>query len=97
MSVVLANETRSLIAGEAVAPMIMEKLKKVLAADPRILQINDVATLHLGPQAILIALTLRFQPELTAAILRDVIREITVALQGVEKRVAYVYSSRGEE
>jgi divalent metal cation (Fe/Co/Zn/Cd) transporter len=57
VSAVLANETRSLIAGEAVAGPIMEELHRVLAADSRIVQIDEIATMHLGPQAILMALT----------------------------------------
>jgi divalent metal cation (Fe/Co/Zn/Cd) transporter len=88
---VLANETRSLIAGEAVAGPIMEELHRVLAADSRILQIDEIATMHLGPQVILMALTLRFRSELSIPALDDAIREITSTLQSAEKRVAYVY------
>jgi len=95
VSAVLANETRSLIAGEAVAGPIMEELHRVLAADSRILQIDEIATMHLGPQAILMALTLRFRSELSIPALDDAIREITFALQAVEKRVAYVYVRPG--
>jgi len=92
---VLANETRSLIAGEAVAGPIMEELHRVLAADSRILQIDEIATMHLGPQAILMALTLRFRSELSIPALDDAIQEITSTLQSVEKRVAYVYVRPG--
>jgi hypothetical protein len=63
VSAVLVNETRSLIAGEAVAGPIMEELHRELAADSRILQIDGIATMHLGPQTILMALTLRFGSE----------------------------------
>ena len=91
----LANETRSLIAGEAVAGPIMEELHRVLAADSRILQIDEIATMHLGPQAILMALTLRFRSELSIPALENAIREITFTLQSVEKRVAYVYVRPG--
>ena len=91
----LANETRSLIAGEAVAGPIMEELHRVLAADSRILQIDEIATMHLGPQAILMAVTLRFRSDLSIAALDDAIREITFTLQSVEKRVAYVYVRPG--
>jgi hypothetical protein len=92
---VLVNETRSLIAGEAVAGPIMEELHRVLAADTRILQIDEIATMHLGPQAILMALTLCFRSELSIPALDDAIREITSTLQSVEKRVAYVYVRPG--
>ena len=47
--------------------------------------------MHLGPQAILMALTLRFRSGLSIRVLDDAIRDITFALQAVEKRVAYVY------
>jgi hypothetical protein len=89
--IILVNETRSLIAGEAVAGPIMEELHRVLAADSRILQIDEIATMHLGPQAILMALTLRCRSDLSIPALDDAIREITFTLQSVEKRVAYVY------
>jgi hypothetical protein len=66
-----------------------------LAADSRIVQIDEIATMHLGPQAILMALTLRFRSELSIPALDDAIREITFALQAVEKRVAYFYVRPG--
>jgi cation diffusion facilitator family transporter len=59
---VLANETRSLIAGEAVAPIVMERLQKALARIGCITSLDEVATLHLGPGAILVALTLSLPP-----------------------------------
>src|ERR1700730_4978407 len=95
VSAVLANETRSLIAGEAVAGPIMKELHRVLAADSRIVQIDEIATLHLGPQAILMALTVRFRSELSIPALDDAIREITSTLQSVEKRLAHVYVRPG--
>jgi hypothetical protein len=66
----------------------MEELHRVLAVDSRILQIDEIATMHLGPQAILMALTLRFRSELSIPALDDAIREITSTLQSVEKRVS---------
>ena len=49
------------IAGEVAAGPILEELHRVLTADPRIALIDEIATMHLGPKAILIALTLRFR------------------------------------
>jgi divalent metal cation (Fe/Co/Zn/Cd) transporter len=73
----------------------MEELHRVLAADSRILQIDEIATMHLGPQVILMALTLRFRSELSIPALDDAIREITSTLQSADKRVAYVYVRPG--
>lgn len=95
VAAVLANETRSLIAGEAVAPPVMERLRAVLRADDRISEIVEIATLHLGPRAILVALTLRFRPDLTLPGLGEAIRELTDAMQEADGRVAYVYVRPG--
>jgi cation diffusion facilitator family transporter len=88
---VLANETRSLIAGEAVAPPVMEEIKRLLTADPRIERVAEIATLHLGPKSVLVALTLSFTSEMTLTDLRVAIRELTAALQKADPRIAYVY------
>jgi len=45
VAAVLANETRSLIAGEAVAPPVMGRLQAVLRADDRISEIVDIPNL----------------------------------------------------
>jgi len=87
---VLANETRSLIAGEAVAPPVMAQMKRVLAEASCVETVTEVATLHLGPQVILVALTLRFKADAVAD-LRGDIRTLTAALQAVDPRVAYVF------
>ena len=88
---VLANETRSLIAGEAVAPLVMERLRETLARIECITELKEIATLHLGPEEILVALTLAFRPASTSASIEAAIREITQCLQATEQRVAYVY------
>jgi cation diffusion facilitator family transporter len=88
---VLANETRSLIAGEAVAPIVMERLKEALARIDCITKLEEVATLHLGPGAILVALTLAFRRNSTTDMIEDAIREITKELQKADERIVYVY------
>jgi cation diffusion facilitator family transporter len=88
---VLANETRSLIAGESVAPIVMERLQATLARVDCISRLEEIATLHLGPGAILVALTVAFRPNSTTEMLDAAVREITRCLQETDGRVAYVY------
>jgi len=96
VSAVLANETRSLIAGEAVAPPVMARLKAVLEADPRIVEVQEIATLHLGPNAILVALTLNLPPEMTVLALDQAVFELTQALKAADNRIAFVYLRPGD-
>jgi cation diffusion facilitator family transporter len=91
MAIILANETRSLIAGEAVAPPVMAEITRVLEADDRIVTVVKVATLHLGPRAILVALTLEFKPEMTMVALKTAMSELTAEMRRADERIAYVY------
>ncbi|HEY2358857.1 MAG TPA: cation diffusion facilitator family transporter [Phenylobacterium sp.] len=88
---VLANETRSLIAGESVAPIVMERLEETLGKINCITELKEIATLHLGPGAILVALTLAFRPKSTTEAVNTAIFEITRCLQATDGRIAYVY------
>ena len=88
---VLANETRSLIAGESVAPIVMDRLKATLAHIDCIMRLDEITTLHLGPGAILVALTLAFRPNSTTQLVDAAIVDITKCLQEADGRVAYVY------
>jgi cation diffusion facilitator family transporter len=88
---ILANETRSLIAGEAVSPPVMDRIKQLLEHDGRIETVAEIATIHLGPRAVLVALTLRFHSDMTMNSLREAIRELTTSMEQSDKRIAYVY------
>lgn len=88
---VLGNETRSLIAGEAVAEPVLAQLKATLDAIDCITELQQIATLHLGPSEILVALTLSFRPQSTTESLNAAIRELTDCLKAADGRVAYVY------
>jgi cation diffusion facilitator family transporter len=68
----LANETRSLIAGEAASPLLTDRVRETLARCTDLGRLVDFKTLHLGPHAILVALRWRFpealcEPEIAAA------------------------------
>jgi cation diffusion facilitator family transporter len=91
IALVLANETRSLIAGEAVAPIVFERLQQALNKVDCVTDVKEMATLHLGPGAILVALTLTFQPHSTTETIEEAIRHITQVLQKADGRIAYVY------
>jgi divalent metal cation (Fe/Co/Zn/Cd) transporter len=91
VAAVLANETRSLIAGEAVAPPVMAEIRRLATADARVDTIFEIATLHLGPQSILVALTLSFKADLTVGNLNQAIRELTAAMRQADERIRYLY------
>jgi 2-keto-3-deoxy-L-rhamnonate aldolase RhmA len=69
----------------------MERLKEALARIDCITKLEDVATLHLGPGAILVALTLTFRRNSTTDTIDGAIRQITKDLKNADERIVYVY------
>ena len=88
VAVALANETRSLIAGEAATPRVVEAVRDAVDRHPAVRGAPEVATLHLGPENILVCVTLDLDdgPEL-----RAVTREITGAVREADPRIFRVY------
>ncbi len=91
VAIVLANETRSLIAGESVAPLIRDELMRALTEAGHAAGVAELSTLHLGPRVVLVAITLRFDEGARASELKDDIRAITRTLKAADKRIAYVF------
>ncbi len=50
VAIFMANETRSLMSGEAAAPRTVAAVRALLEAEPAIEKVHEVMTMHLGPQ-----------------------------------------------
>lgn len=95
VAVFLANETRSLLTGEAASPRIIAAVKEVLAADVRVEAVIEVLSMHLGPREILLGVTLDFQDALTAAQIEDAADAFADAIRGVDPRITRVFVRSG--
>ncbi|MBI1685486.1 cation diffusion facilitator family transporter [Caulobacter hibisci] len=91
----LANETRSLLTGEAASPRIVAEVRKALESDPRIDSVAEVLSMHLGPQEILLGVTLDFQDHLTAADIEAASDHFAELIQGVDRRITRVFVRSG--
>lgn len=85
----LAFETQSLLTGEAADPATRRGIAALAEAEPGVVGLNDLRTMHFGPAEILVALSLDFQDDLSAA---DV--ENTVARLEHRIRAAYPQAGR---
>lgn len=95
VAVFMANETRSLIAGEAAAPFIVEAARKALEGDRRVASVVEVASLHLGPQTILIAVTLRFRKNMATREVEDAADELVRLVRTADPRICDVFLRPG--
>lgn len=72
-SVWLAIETKGLLIGEAANQYVVEDIERILAADPAVDRVNEVPTMHIGPEFVLATISLRFRSDLSGQQLQDAI------------------------
>lgn len=69
----LAYETKGLLIGEGAAPEVLAKIEAIIGATPAINNLNEIRTLHRGPQDVLLALSVDFIDEVTAGTVEETI------------------------
>ncbi|MBD5636025.1 MAG: hypothetical protein IAI49_16270, partial [Candidatus Eremiobacteraeota bacterium] len=59
---IVIRESRGLIAGESASRPIIDDVRSILASEPAIARIDSIVTLQIGPDSVLLILTLGFAP-----------------------------------
>jgi cation diffusion facilitator family transporter len=95
VAVFLANETRSLLTGESASPRIVEAVREMLAADPRIDSVAEVLSMHLGPQEILLGVTLDFHDDLSAVEIEGAGDDFAARIRAIDPRITRVFVRSG--
>jgi cation diffusion facilitator family transporter len=80
IGVALARDTRSLLIGEGVTDEVRQQVLTVAEQTPAVLEVRQLLSLHLGPDAVLLALKVRFEPNLG-------LKELERAINELEQRV----------
>ena len=63
----LAWESKGLLIGEAATPEVQAHIREIITSHPGINRVNELITLHMGPQSILVNLSIDFAAELSKA------------------------------
>jgi divalent metal cation (Fe/Co/Zn/Cd) transporter len=94
----LANETRSLLTGEAASPRVVAAIREVLERDPRVKSVGEVLSMHLGPREILVGVTLDFADRMTSVEIGEAADDLSRAMQACDDRITRVFlrSARGQ-
>lgn len=80
-SVWLAVETKGLLIGEAANQYVVEDIHQILEADPAVDRVNEVPTMHIGPEFVLATISLRFKPDLSGQQLQDAIARMDLKIK----------------
>jgi cation diffusion facilitator family transporter len=86
----MANETRSLIAGESAAPVIEARLRAAAEAAAPPFRLADLVTLQLGPRAILVVATLEGDPRASLAATERCAARVKAACAAADPRTREV-------
>jgi divalent metal cation (Fe/Co/Zn/Cd) transporter len=87
----LANETRSLLTGEAASPRLVADVRAMLAADPRVKTVEELLTMHLGPAEVLMAVTIDLADELPGAGVEQAARELSHRIEDRHPEVTRIF------
>lgn len=85
----LAYETKSLLIGESATKSVIDGIRKIVDTQPEVERVNEILTMHMGPDFILLNISVEFRDEETAPDLEQVIarmdREIKSAFPEVKR------------
>jgi len=81
----LAYETKGLLIGESANESIVKDIRQLASDYEDVLHVNEVLTLHMGPNFILVNISLEFMDESTAD-------EIEITVERLDKEIKKTYS-----
>ena len=87
----LAYETKSLLIGEAASSWLVEDIRDLLGAQSDIKTVNEVATLHMGPDFVLAAISVDFADDMSADDLENRVTELTGLIKQIDPSVRRVF------
>jgi cation diffusion facilitator family transporter len=80
----LAYESKALLIGEGAHPAVVAGIEKIIAEEPGIQRLNELLTLHLGPQDVLLNLSVDFVDQISSA-------RLEASISAMEARIKSTY------
>jgi cation diffusion facilitator family transporter len=91
----MANETRSLLTGEAASPLVVADVRRLLAEDPRVVKVIEILTMHLGPREILVGITIDFDDGLAGGEIEVAAAELSARVQAAQPAITRLFLRPG--
>jgi divalent metal cation (Fe/Co/Zn/Cd) transporter len=87
----LANETRSLLTGESASRRVLGAVRRVLEQDRRVTSVDEILSMHLGPEEVLLAVTIDFDDRLPGRGVEEAAGDLTTRIEATVPVVSRVF------
>jgi cation diffusion facilitator family transporter len=87
----LAYEIKGLLIGESARPEIVKGVKEIVKSYPKIKHVNEILTLHMGPDFILLNLSVDFADSLSAGDLEDTISRLDRQIKQAYPKIKRIF------
>lgn len=95
VAIFMSSEIRSLIVGESASRTVREGLRRIIAEetgpDKPIRTINEIRTMHLGPQEVLVTASVDFEDWVSARTVEDVTSRLQQAIKSRYPEVQHLF------
>jgi cation diffusion facilitator family transporter len=91
VAVVLAYESKGLLVGESADPDMLRDLRRLSETEPDVLKVNRAMTMYFGPDTILLAMDIRFRPDLLAADLERTVDRVEKKIRDRHPEVKHIF------
>ncbi len=91
VSVWLALESKNLLIGESATPKLVRTIRKIINEEERIEGTQNILTMHMGPNEVLVNLHVDFKDDLVSQDLEDTISELEEKIKKEIPDVTWIY------
>ena len=81
VSMLLAQESKSLLLGESAEPEVLRKVAALTETDPAVIKVNRLLSSYMSPEEVVLVIHIVFQPGLTTQAITDAVTRIQRLIQ----------------
>lgn len=91
VAVLIARDTHSLLIGERATDDAERKAQKLTEGTPGVTRVTQLLTMHLGPDFVVLAMKIAFDPKLSVPEVEEVIDEIERRVRGAQPEMKKIF------
>ncbi len=90
-AMMLAYESKGLLIGEAASDAVRDGIRRILTQERNIININEILTMHLGPNDVLLTISLDFSDSISSSDVEEIISALETRIKGKYPEVARIF------